>query len=569
MAIPENYIDKITKDGDSRIISPSADNVRVNNENFEGADLDEVLDEVAQAIDDAGDGTVTGVKIGDMTYGPTDGVVDLSTPMGGKVDKETGKGLSSNDYTDAEKSKLGALPTKAELDAALAEAGKVKTVSINGETKRPDASGNVDLGTVVGEKGDKGDTGNVEFEGLDDLVALLVNDLTTGGAGNFLSAEMGKRLKAKIEEVNDNIRRLYNNLGNVAFWDAASKTNATPSEIDWGNPKHNVTLALTLTNAVVKRNGTTVANGDAIRVEEFSTLNLIIEPTSGYAFIDAPTASASGIAVVVSDNGDGTYTVGLTMGQSDVTLAISASCVQSHSISYNLAHIKSATRPSSIPTGGTAVINMEAETNYALAVSDISVNNATLVSYTGNVLTISNPTGDVTIEATAIFTMKLLRGWYIGTDSRELTNAAITGSTIDVDQVVTTDYIKLPQADVTNASLMVNYGVASDGKKDSTQGPPSIAAFFKLEDGAFKIVGTYSWTGANSTSRTVVISGDVILGLLREGNLYLRSNLAVTEAGGNTLFQSCAITWRGSVLFSASSAYTITTDTNQFEPFTK
>lgn len=58
MAIPNNYIDKITnKDtGESRIISPAADKVRVDNENYEGADLNEVLDEVAQAIDDAGGG---------------------------------------------------------------------------------------------------------------------------------------------------------------------------------------------------------------------------------------------------------------------------------------------------------------------------------------------------------------------------------------------------------------------------------------------------------------------------------------------------------------------------------
>jgi hypothetical protein len=35
----------------------------------------------------------------------------------GKVDKVTGKGLSTNDYTTAEKNKLGALPTNAELQA--------------------------------------------------------------------------------------------------------------------------------------------------------------------------------------------------------------------------------------------------------------------------------------------------------------------------------------------------------------------------------------------------------------------------------------------------------------------
>ena len=56
MAIPDNYIDKITKKGDSRPICPAADKVRVDNENFEGADLDAVLDEVAEAIEEAAEG---------------------------------------------------------------------------------------------------------------------------------------------------------------------------------------------------------------------------------------------------------------------------------------------------------------------------------------------------------------------------------------------------------------------------------------------------------------------------------------------------------------------------------
>ena len=55
MAIPDNYIDKITKGNDSRMISPAADMVRVDNDNFEGETLDEVLDDVAQAIGEAGE----------------------------------------------------------------------------------------------------------------------------------------------------------------------------------------------------------------------------------------------------------------------------------------------------------------------------------------------------------------------------------------------------------------------------------------------------------------------------------------------------------------------------------
>lgn len=44
---------------------------------------------------------------------------ETDAKLSGKVDKVAGKGLSANDYTDDEKAKLSALPTKAELDSSL------------------------------------------------------------------------------------------------------------------------------------------------------------------------------------------------------------------------------------------------------------------------------------------------------------------------------------------------------------------------------------------------------------------------------------------------------------------
>jgi hypothetical protein len=56
MAIPNNYIDKITDNdnGESRLICPAAENVRVENENFEADNLNEVLDELAEAAQQGG-----------------------------------------------------------------------------------------------------------------------------------------------------------------------------------------------------------------------------------------------------------------------------------------------------------------------------------------------------------------------------------------------------------------------------------------------------------------------------------------------------------------------------------
>lgn len=45
---------------------------------------------------------------------------ETDTKLEGKVDKVSGKGLSTNDYSDAEKGKLAGLPTGAELETALA-----------------------------------------------------------------------------------------------------------------------------------------------------------------------------------------------------------------------------------------------------------------------------------------------------------------------------------------------------------------------------------------------------------------------------------------------------------------
>lgn len=50
--------------------------------------------------------------------------IDIETKLGKKVEKEQGKGLSSNDYTNADKQKLSDLPTSAELTQTLSNKQK-------------------------------------------------------------------------------------------------------------------------------------------------------------------------------------------------------------------------------------------------------------------------------------------------------------------------------------------------------------------------------------------------------------------------------------------------------------
>ena len=69
---------------------------------------------------------------------------EIKNEIGGKVDKVQGKGLSSNDYTTEEKTKLSELPSKTELDTDLSgkedSANKVTTLDSNStDTQYPSA----------------------------------------------------------------------------------------------------------------------------------------------------------------------------------------------------------------------------------------------------------------------------------------------------------------------------------------------------------------------------------------------------------------------------------------------
>jgi len=225
MAIPTNYIDKFTdKDsGESRIISPAADKVRVDNENFEGTDLDEVLDDIAEAIEDAGSGgyapppggipatdlapavqtslgnadsayqkPASGIPESDIASGVIPDVsglatkAEVNTGLAGKVDKNGTDSLMS----DAEHTKLQNLPSN-----------PVQSISVNGGAAQTPQNGNVNIQVQAGAQGPKGDTGSCEITDAGDIVTIIVNDLTTGGAGNILSAEMGKDLNERLDDV--------------------------------------------------------------------------------------------------------------------------------------------------------------------------------------------------------------------------------------------------------------------------------------------------------------------------------------------------------------------------------
>lgn len=75
--------------------------------------------EIVPFAKDGSNGAVTTAKL--KEYAQPD-LSAITTALGGKVDKVTGKGLSANDYTDEDKAKLTALPTSTQLTEKIDEA---------------------------------------------------------------------------------------------------------------------------------------------------------------------------------------------------------------------------------------------------------------------------------------------------------------------------------------------------------------------------------------------------------------------------------------------------------------
>lgn len=102
----KRHLEQYDSDGNLLESYLNTDEIKVG----EGKFLDKKLSEIDEALDEAGSGSVNGVQVGETIYRPNEnGVVDMSTPMADKVDKEQGKGLSSNDYTTQERNKLAGL----------------------------------------------------------------------------------------------------------------------------------------------------------------------------------------------------------------------------------------------------------------------------------------------------------------------------------------------------------------------------------------------------------------------------------------------------------------------------
>ena len=137
-------------------------------------------------------------------------------------------------------------------------------------------------------KGAKGDTGNVQVDGNGNV--LIVNDLTTGGSGAALSAEMGKELAEEIESIRGNAGVSYTEDSTTIYLTSSGYIDPTPRLS--ASP-----LSVSLAPAI----GSTATKTIVIKGFNLSLpIAIALSDASGFYSIDKQTLPATGGTIVLS-----------------------------------------------------------------------------------------------------------------------------------------------------------------------------------------------------------------------------------------------------------------------------
>lgn len=154
----------------------------------------------------------------DIGLGNVDNTSDADKPISTaaqaaldlKVDKVNGKGLSTNDYTDADKTKLGDLPTDAEITAALAgkvdkETGKGLSTNDFTDAEKSKLQGietGAQVNTVTGVKGSAESTYRTGDIDITKANVGLYNVDNTSDLNKPISTATQAALDGKVDKVN-------------------------------------------------------------------------------------------------------------------------------------------------------------------------------------------------------------------------------------------------------------------------------------------------------------------------------------------------------------------------------
>lgn len=111
------------------------------------------------------------------------------------VEKVSGKGLSSNDYTNDEKNKLAGI-----ANGATANVGTVTGATMNGSAVGQDANGVLNFGTVVTDVSGKANLNSPEFTGVPTVpTAQTSTDSQQIASTAFVKAAIAAALSGKID----------------------------------------------------------------------------------------------------------------------------------------------------------------------------------------------------------------------------------------------------------------------------------------------------------------------------------------------------------------------------------
>ena len=221
----------------------------------------EIPTKVSQLTNDSGFtnnvGTITGVKMNGASKG-TSGVVDLGTvitahqDISGKVDKVSGKGLSTNDYTTTEKNKLAGIATganKTVVDSSL------NTTSTNPVQNKVINAKCFELGSLIntldGIKVNKVEGKGLSTNDFTDALLTKLNGIATGATAVTESTVSGWGFK-KTDTDTKNTAGATNTTSKIFLIGATSQGS---------NPQTYSNSKVYETNGVLHANSFDTANG--------------------------------------------------------------------------------------------------------------------------------------------------------------------------------------------------------------------------------------------------------------------------------------------------------------------
>ena len=167
----------------------------------------------------------------------------VNAKLEGKVDKASGKGLSTNDYTTAEKNKLASID-------ANAQANKINSISVNGTSQNIDTNKNVEIKVPTKVSDLNNDSGfqnaaqvqssiNDALKDMSSFGYEVVTTLPTNGVKGviYLVPNSGAGQNVYDEYIWMESTNSYEKIGNTStdlsnYWSKDNLTALTNAEID-------------------------------------------------------------------------------------------------------------------------------------------------------------------------------------------------------------------------------------------------------------------------------------------------------------------------------------------------